>query len=105
MDNRLKKAKEIDLVFKTGTPIYSKSLTILYLESDQTKVAYCVSKKHGKSVMRNRIKRLLRESFRKHIPFLNKNYKIVIIPKVSSDYSFETFNKEIDCLLKKKGLI
>ena len=63
IDYRLKKEKDFNLVFKKGKRAFSSKLTLVYLPSDEIKVGYAVSKKHGGSVVRNRIKRLLRESF------------------------------------------
>ena len=105
MKNTLKKSKEFDRVFKDGEKGYSHSLTLLYKPSKEMKTGICVSKKHGGSVERNRIKRLLRESLRVYLPSLKGTYHIVIVPKVLSDYSFEVFKRDIGFILKKKGLI
>ena len=61
---RLKKQSEMQNLFRNGKRIYSDSLTLLYLPAKETSFAVSVGKKHGKSVQRNRIKRLVREAFR-----------------------------------------
>ena len=63
-----------------------------------------LAKKHGNAVKRNRIKRLLRASAREAFKDLNKNYRIVIMPKVRDDYSFEKFLSEMNYLKKKENL-
>ena len=74
MDIRLKKQKDFDLVFKKGNRVYSKSLTILFIKSESLKIGISLSKKHGKAVKRNKIKRLLRACVRNFISNFNDNY-------------------------------
>ncbi|MEG8947819.1 ribonuclease P protein component [Rosettibacter firmus] len=76
---RIKKKKEIELVYTKGETIYSSSSiikAIFYINKDSdyigVKTAFAVSRKTGKAVWRNRLKRLLRESYR-----LNKQ---ILIP-------------------------
>ena len=64
LDNRLKKEKDFSRVLKKGEKVYTDSLTLVMMPEKETKVGYAVGKRHGKSVQRNRVKRLLRESFR-----------------------------------------
>ena len=101
MDIRLKRTKDFDLVFKKGKKIYSNSLTLVYLPSKELKVGFALGKKHGKAVRRNRIKRLLRESFRSFLPKLEQDFFFVFIPKVSDDYFLDTFKRDMEYLLKK----
>lgn len=101
MDYRLKKEKDFNKVFSKGKKIFSSHLTLIYLEENCLKVGYAVSKKHGGSVIRNRIKRILRESFRSFTSDLKQNFFFVFIPKVSKEYSLEDFKKNMEYLFKK----
>ena len=105
LDYRLKKEKDFNLVFKKGKRLFSQSLTLVYFASQETKVGFCVSKKHGKSVKRNYIKRILRESFRSFAPNLRKNFFFVFIPKVCDKYSFKDFQQNMEYLFKKGGFL
>ena len=76
---RIKSKKRFDLVYSEGIALFSQNrrikATILIEECYQkpiVQVAFAVHKKSGNAVWRNRVKRLLRESFR-----LNKNYLIL----------------------------
>ncbi len=105
LDYRLKKEKDFNLVFSKGKRLFSKHLTLIYIPSKELKVGFAVSKKHGGSVKRNRIKRILRESFRSFTPFITQNFFFVFIPKINSEYSFLEFKKDMGYLLNKGGII
>ena len=105
MDVRLKKEKDFNLVFKKGKRAFSSKLTLVYLPSDEIKVGYAVSKKHGGSVVRNRIKRLLRESFRSFMPEIRQNFFFVFIPKPDTEYSLDVFKKNMKYIFTKSGII
>ena len=60
-----------------------------------------LSKKHGKAVKRNRIKRLVRSAFSKTCNNLNENYSIIVLPKVAEEYSFKAFESSFISCFKK----
>ncbi len=105
MEYRLKRSEDFDRVFKKGTRVFSGSLTLIYCAADSLKAGYAVGKKHGGSVKRNRVKRLLRESFRSYLPRLKNGFFFVFIPKVKEEYSLKTFKNDMGYLFKKAGLI
>ncbi len=105
MDIRLKKQKDFDLVFKKGNRVYSKSLTVLFLKNESLKVGISLSKKHGKAFKRNKIKRLLRACVRNFISSFNDNYYIVLLPKISENYDYSIFLKDMEYTFKKGKLI
>lgn len=102
---RLKKEKDFNLVFNKGKRLYSARLTVIILPSSELKAGFAVSKKHGGSVKRNRIKRLLRESFRSFTPKIRQNFFFVFIPKVKEEYSLQDYKKNMQYLFKKGGLL
>jgi len=105
LDLRLKREKDFSKVFNKGKRLYSKKLTLVYIEEKSLKVGYAVSKKHGGAVVRNKIKRILRESFRSFIPSMVQNFFFVFIPKVEEEYNFHEIKKDMEYLLKKGNFI
>ncbi len=71
-NERLKSKKEIEVLFSEGKTISSYPVRLVYRKTNfeddiAIKTAVSVSKRHfKKAVSRNRIKRLLRESYRKN---------------------------------------
>ena len=70
--NTLRRRREFDRLFESGKRYYDKLLvTVVRLrpESDQARVAFIVGRKVDKrAVVRNRIKRRLREAWRREVP-------------------------------------
>ena len=104
-DYRLKKEKDFNLVFNKGKRLFSSELTVIYYPSKNLKAGFAVSKKHGGSVKRNRIKRLLRESFRSFIPNFGQNFFFVFIPKVKDEYTLNLFKESMGYIFKKGGFL
>ncbi len=101
---RLKKQSDFQKLFQKGKRAFSPSMTVLYRVEKYTTMGISIGKRHGKSVQRNRIKRLIREAFRAEISSLKGNYAFVIIPKVSDEYSYQTFKKHLQWIIKKENL-
>ena len=101
---RLKKQSDFQKLFHRGKRAFSPSLTLVYYKSEKTTMGISVGKKHGKSVQRNRIKRLLREAFRFCIDQMQGEYFIILIPKVEKEYSFDTFRRHLQWIIKKENL-
>ena len=102
---RLKKQKDILKILKTGTRAYSNTLCIVYSASKQVEMAVCVGKKFGKSVQRNRLKRLLRAAFCAYADKILSPAAFLLLPKQAEDYSYSLFVRDIGKILKKEHLI
>lgn len=103
---RLKKPAEFQRLFSKGKRAFSPSLTVLYSPTklDKNVMGISIGKRHGKSVKRNRIKRLLREAFRTVEKDLKGKYSIVLLPKVSEEYSYHVFVQHLKWIIKKEKM-
>ncbi|MBR4942477.1 MAG: ribonuclease P protein component [Clostridia bacterium] len=101
---RLKKQADFQRLFNKGKRGFAPSLTILYRPSQKMTMGISIGKKHGKAVKRNRIKRLLREAFRSVQGEMAGKYAIVLIPKVSEEYSFHTYKQHLQWIIQKEKL-
>jgi ribonuclease P protein component len=107
---KLKKSFEFKNTFKNGNYYGSKNLCLFVFENNKNynKFGIAIGKKYGKSVKRNHIKRLIRESFKLYENKLNNNYNILFMVKNEADsqnINFHVINDEIFNLLKKAGCI
>ena len=107
---KIKKSYEFKNIFKNGTFYGSKNLCLFIFKTDNNfnKFGIAISKKYGKAVKRNYIKRIIRESFKINENKLNNNYNIVIMVKKEAnpnEINYHVINDEILKLLKKAGCI
>ncbi len=105
--NRLKKRYQFNYVYKSGEH-FSGDHMVLYVVSSKTKsikVGLAVTKKIGKAVVRNKVRRRLRELLKKQVPALKQNYNIIVVARDNiTSASFETLSNELSKLLKKAKL-
>ena len=98
---RIKKNTDFQKLFKKGKKVFSPYITLLYFPSNTLNMGVAVSKKHGKAVQRNRIKRLLRAAFNDNCQILNKNSSIILLPKAREEYTYNDFSKSLAACFKR----
>lgn len=98
---KVKKNADFQKLFKRGKKVFSPYITLVYFPSEKLSMGVAVSKKHGKAVKRNKIKRLLRASFADTLHILDKPYSVILVPKVEEEYSYENFCKSLKICFKK----
>ena len=84
--NSMKDSDSFRKVYREGKS-YANRYLVMYLlknETDGNRVGISVSKKVGNSVVRHRITRLIRESYRLNENRLHKGYDIVIVARVNA---------------------
>ena len=101
---RLKRKSDFDKLFSKGKKGFSKSLTMLYFPSNEFKIGYSVSKKHGNAVIRNRIKRLMRAATREVFKDIKTPLYIVFMPKKSEEYSFDNYLSDMKYCIGRENI-
>ena len=83
----LKNNRDFVNVYTSGRSYANKYLVIYTLKnnSDRNRLGISVSKKVGNSVVRHRLKRLIKESYRLHEKMFNSGLDIVVIARKGSD--------------------
>ncbi|NLL75770.1 MAG: ribonuclease P protein component [Clostridiales bacterium] len=79
----LKKNNDFKTVYKNGKSYANKYLVMYVLENNMeiNRIGLSVSKKVGNSVVRHRVTRLLRESYRLHENIFNGGLDIVVVAR------------------------
>ena len=106
--NRLKKNEDFRHVYQSGKSMANKLLIIYIKESNlkNNRIGFCVSKKVGKSVLRSRVKRLLKESYRLNEEKFKKSYDVVFIARSGcSEATFKEIKSALMHLSKKMHLL
>ncbi|WP_419524966.1 ribonuclease P protein component [Bilophila wadsworthia] len=82
--HRLLRRPDFTLCYDEGRRFFSKHVVVFVrfrASGDPWRVGMAVTKKIGTAVMRNRVKRVLRECFRLHQALLPPAVDLVIVPK------------------------
>ena len=82
----LKKNRDFQLLYKEGKSRANRYLVLYVKENgmEKNRFGVSVSKKVGNSVVRHRITRLIRESYRLHEDMFNSGLDMAVIARVSA---------------------
>lgn len=110
-NNRLQKKKDFAEVIKRGRGAGGEFLVLKSRKRQDTvqksRIGFVVSKKVSKkAVVRNKVKRRLREAVRLFLPQLKKGYSIVFFAKPAiTEQEFGEIKDEVGQLLKRASLL
>ncbi|MDE7078652.1 MAG: ribonuclease P protein component [Clostridia bacterium] len=102
---RLKSSRVFNYLHKKGISSANKRLVLVHAQSKYPlKVGFIVSKKVGKAVVRNKVRRRLREIFRALIPYLEDNCNYIIIARTEcANSTFSQLADSMASILSKAG--
>lgn len=103
----LKRNKQFRQVYRKGKSVACRELVLIYAKnrSDMVHVGFSVGKRLGNSVVRNRVKRRLREAFRPNLPLLLPGFDLIVIARdAARDAPFSSLADSLRYLLRKAGL-
>ncbi|THB70935.1 MAG: ribonuclease P protein component [Desulfobulbaceae bacterium] len=86
----LRKSEDFDLVYRHGKRLYGPGFSLIYLQMDRdySRIGISVSRKLKGAVVRNRIKRIFKESFRLNRDLFPVHADIVIA--VRPDFALDS---------------
>jgi len=102
---RIAAARDIEALKKSEKKIKGKYVIIVFRENNLSyaRLLVVVSSRVGNAVMRNRIKRIIREIFRKQLRDI-AGYDLMIIARtVSADAGYREIEKDILSRIKSLG--
>lgn len=105
---KIKRRRDFKNIYSNGKSLANQYIVMYYISNNMNinRVGFSVSKKIGKSVVRNRYKRLLFENFRQIDADLVKGYDIIFIARnkiVEADYYI--LRNAMKRLIKKTPLV
>jgi len=100
---RLTKQKDYRIVY-AAKRTYSDGRLRIYVRRnglDYSRIGYSIGKRMGGAVKRNRLKRLVREAYRKNKSQLPKGFDFVVIPRSDGEYSLDEISASLKKLLEE----
>ena len=82
----VKENYEFRRIYRKGKSLVSPQM-VLYWQKNrqgQSRLGITVSTKLGKAVVRNRVRRQLREMYRLHLPEMKKGYDVILVGRVKA---------------------
>ncbi|NLT17893.1 MAG: Ribonuclease P protein component [Firmicutes bacterium ADurb.Bin080] len=103
---RLKNRGSFTYIYRKGTSLSTSILVLLHVPSHSLRMGVSVSKKIGKSVVRNKVKRRINESFCRLAPHITGQYNYIAVAREPiAKATFLDILKSMEYLLKKAGHI
>ena len=98
----IKSNRDFKRVYRKGKSVVGRHFVIYFVRNNlgKNRIGFTVSKKVGKAVVRNHVRRRLKESFRSHEDSIRCCFDIVIVARVSSkDQTYGIIDRDMKKML------
>lgn len=103
--HRLGKNRNYRYVYRKGKSYPSRNLVLIYLRAKDLKIGFSVSSKVGNAVVRNRVRRCLREDARLLKPRLKRGKYIFVARAGAAEIPHEALLREVLRTLDRAQLL
>jgi len=99
----LKKPSEFSKVYKRGKSYADKNIVIYYMPTQlgMTRVGFSISKKVGNAVVRNRVRRFIKESLRVNFKNIGSCDLVFVARVRSSQVDYHEITRSLKYIFKK----
>lgn len=97
--------KQHQYVYRRGKSYPGKRLVLVYLRARDVKAAFSVSSKVGNAVVRNRVRRYMREDFRMVLPNVVGGKYIFIARNHAATAKHDALTRDMLMILKRAELL
>ncbi|WP_408955301.1 ribonuclease P protein component [Natroniella sp. ANB-PHB2] len=107
-DGKLKKTYQFRKVYKRGKSVANRLLVLYVLSTENStrRIGYSVTKKIGNAVVRNRVKRILKEAYRHNNDKLVSGVDLVLIArKPIVNASYQRIENRLNHLFRKAKIL
>lgn len=104
----LKRNKEFRRVYRKGKSYGAHTLVLIYMQGNQpeVKIGFAVGKKIGGAVVRNKVKRRLREAVTPLLPEIAPGCRLIFIARAPiAEVDFTEIESTVRRLVQKAGLL
>ena len=104
----LKRNKEFRRVYRKGKSAGSRILVLIYTPAEvpEKRIGFAVGKKIGNAVIRNKVKRRLREAVTPLLPEIAPGCRLIFIARSPiTEVTFKEIESTVRRLVQKAGLI
>ena len=102
---RLQKNRAFQYVYRKGRSVACRNLVMLAAPGRGLKVGFSVSRKVGKAVVRNKVRRRLRECFRPLLGDVKTGLYVIVARPSAAQAAFDTLQRDVRYLLKKQNAL
>lgn len=105
---RLRKNLEFRKVYNNGKNFWNRNLVLYIRKNDleETRLGLTITKKIGNAVVRNKIRRRLKEIYRLNLYRVKSGYDLIIIPKKNVvNISYKELENALIHILKISGML
>lgn len=105
---KLRNSREFRKVYDTGKSYANKYLVMFFLNNDKNTniVGFATTKKLGNSVVRNKVRRRMKEAYRLNSNKIKEGYDIVFLSRVKAkEVTFKEIESALLHLAKISGLL
>lgn len=106
--HNLRSNMEFRRVYSKGKSYWNRNLVLYIMKNDlgYNRVGYSITKKVGNSVVRNKIRRRMKEIYRLNFQELEGSYDLILIPKRNVvNISYDELESAMLHILKLTGII